>query len=419
MSVANIGRLQEPFRRRKMVSTRFRRHSRGLRNNFATPSYLHKAAKLASTLRFLASFSRHKSCIVRRRNTLLYKNAAKSLRNKRVISQHFAKCFLQLGVIGLTLAINSNQIVLSFGVLIAFLLPKQSEIEESSLKIHGKDVRTRSPDTPSEGGGTQCFPSGQHIRIGYAIVRMEFLWIAWRRVSSWEIRMELIRIALRTPCHPGEGSLHLAHADDDERLGTSSLGVKKAGLKDGKRSFSKLWIAMLNSRCKNGDFGTFHLELGKQLRNHLIGGLQGENWDLDNKYLKQNIKKRWSQISGSTQENFAGAQNGCEISQMNKMAAKSFRSRRLISQPKADFAALRNWPSAWNVSKVLPWRPLLQNYKYVGMMSDDDDCSSYANDHPLMTTMLINMDLRHWKLRLPIVVVTCSSVDSGGENGEL
>ena len=89
------------FRRRKMVSARFRRHSRGLRNYFATPSYLHRAAKLASTLRFPAPFSRHGSCIVRRRNTLLYKNAAKSLRNKRVISQHFAKCFLQLGVIGL------------------------------------------------------------------------------------------------------------------------------------------------------------------------------------------------------------------------------------------------------------------------------------------------------------------------------
>ena len=28
-----------------------------------------------------------------------------------------------------------------------------------------------------------------------------------------EIWMELIRIALRTPCHPGEGSLHLAHTD--------------------------------------------------------------------------------------------------------------------------------------------------------------------------------------------------------------
>ena len=34
-----------------------------------------------------------------------------------------------------------------------------------------------------------------------------------RRVSSWGIRMELILIALRTPCHPGEGSLHLAHTD--------------------------------------------------------------------------------------------------------------------------------------------------------------------------------------------------------------
>ena len=32
-------------------------------------------------------------------------------------------------------------------------------------------------------------------------------------MSSWGIRMELIRIALCTLCHPGEGSLHLAHAD--------------------------------------------------------------------------------------------------------------------------------------------------------------------------------------------------------------
>ena len=42
----------------------------------------------------------------------------------------------------------------------------------------------------------------------------------------------------------------------------------------------------------------------------MIGGLQGENWDLDNKYLKQNIKKRWPQISGSTQVDFAGMQHG-------------------------------------------------------------------------------------------------------------
>ena len=37
-----------------------------------------------------------------------------------------------------TLAINSNQIVLSFGVLIAFLSPKQSKIEESYLESMAK-----------------------------------------------------------------------------------------------------------------------------------------------------------------------------------------------------------------------------------------------------------------------------------------
>ena len=37
--------------------------------------------------------------------------------------------------------------------------------------------------------------------------------IGERHMSSWGIWMELIRIALRAPCHQGEGSLHLAHAD--------------------------------------------------------------------------------------------------------------------------------------------------------------------------------------------------------------
>nr|CAN71177.1 hypothetical protein VITISV_026388 [Vitis vinifera] len=82
-----------------MVSARFRRHSRGLRNHFATTCYLRRAAKLASTLRFQASLSRYMSGNFRRKYTLLYKKATESLRNKRVISQHFAKCFLQLGVI--------------------------------------------------------------------------------------------------------------------------------------------------------------------------------------------------------------------------------------------------------------------------------------------------------------------------------
>ncbi|KAL6321514.1 hypothetical protein AAG906_019694 [Vitis piasezkii] len=35
-----------------------------------------------------------------------------------------------------------------------------------------------------------------------------------RHVSSWGIRMELLRIAMRAPCHQGKGSLHHAHADD-------------------------------------------------------------------------------------------------------------------------------------------------------------------------------------------------------------
>ena len=60
------------------------------------------------------------------------------------------------------LAINSNKIVLSFSVLIAFWSPKQSEIEESSL-----ESCKRCPDRASR----------QHIRIGYAIVRV---W--WSRV---------------------------------------------------------------------------------------------------------------------------------------------------------------------------------------------------------------------------------------------
>ncbi|RVW30994.1 hypothetical protein CK203_100661 [Vitis vinifera] len=57
-------------------------------------------------------------------------------------------------------------------------------------------------------------------------------------------------------------------------------------------------------------------------------------------------------LFGYTQDHFAGAQNGYEISQMYKMAAKSFHNQRLISQPKADLAALRNWPSACNQKVV-------------------------------------------------------------------
>ena len=47
----------------------------------------------------------------------------------------------------------------------------------------------------------------------------------------------------------------------------------------------------------------------------MIGGLQGENEDLDIKYLKQkNLKISVTNI-GKLQENFVAMQDGCEISQ--------------------------------------------------------------------------------------------------------
>nr|CAN79497.1 hypothetical protein VITISV_020751 [Vitis vinifera] len=65
-----------------MVSARFRRHSRGLRNHFAATSYPRRAAKLASTLRFSASNLRHISGNFRRKSTTLCKKAAKFSQQK-------------------------------------------------------------------------------------------------------------------------------------------------------------------------------------------------------------------------------------------------------------------------------------------------------------------------------------------------
>ena len=47
-----------------------------------------------------------------------------------------------------TLAINSNKIVLSFGVLIAFLSPKQSEIEESYVESLEKQLEAQKHEEP-------------------------------------------------------------------------------------------------------------------------------------------------------------------------------------------------------------------------------------------------------------------------------
>ena len=75
----------------------------------------------------------------------------------------------------------------------------------------------------------------------------------------------------------------------------------------------------------------------------MIGGLQGEFGDLDIKYLKKNISKCRSQISGSTKDHFTGENEVYEISQTHKKSCE------ITSQQKADFAALRSWLSACGV----------------------------------------------------------------------
>ena len=62
-----------------------------------------------------------------------------------------------------TLAINSNQIVLSFGVLIAFLSPKQSEIEESSLESISK---SRIQEVWDPAHSTRTGNHSHSIRVG-------------------------------------------------------------------------------------------------------------------------------------------------------------------------------------------------------------------------------------------------------------
>ena len=67
-----------------------------------------------------------------------------------------------------------------------------------------KDVRTGRLDTPLESGGTwavarlahfsQCFPSGQHIRIGYAII--------WER-GPYTLHKQTVPLAQHSSVHPG------------------------------------------------------------------------------------------------------------------------------------------------------------------------------------------------------------------------
>ena len=76
----------------------------------------------------------------------------------------------------------------------------------------------------------------------------------------------------------------------------------------------------------------------------MVGGLQGEEWKFIQKYLKKNIQKCRSQISGNFRRNSRA---------LCKMAAK-------FSQQKADFAAVQNLPSAWSDLLVMAVSPSFQ-----------------------------------------------------------
>ena len=65
----------------------------------------------------------------------------------------------------------------------------------------------------------------------------------------------------------------------------------------------------------------------------MVGGLQGEEWKFIQKYLKKNIQKCRSQISGNFRRNSRA---------LCKMAVKSFRNKRVISQ------SCNILPSAWS-----------------------------------------------------------------------
>nr|CAN64984.1 hypothetical protein VITISV_037987 [Vitis vinifera] len=117
-----------------------------------------------------------------------------------------------------------------------FLSSKQSEIEESSLesmaKMSGQGIRTHHRRVTDHGlwqafGMKICYRPGCDDHE-FRVLLPEEVRIAWRRMSSWGIRMELRWIAMRAPCHQGEGSLHLIHADGppcDARISHSRNSV--------------------------------------------------------------------------------------------------------------------------------------------------------------------------------------------------
>ena len=91
-----------------------------------------------------------------------------------------------------------------------------------------------------------------------------------------------------------------------------------------------IWSSSFYSGCKGIYIEEFFQP--SQLRNLMVGGLQGEKWKFIKKYLKKNIQKCQSQLSGSfrrTPVHYA-------------KWLRNSRNKRLISQP------CKNLPSAWS-----------------------------------------------------------------------
>ena len=74
----------------------------------------------------------------------------------------------------------------------------------------------------------------------------------------------------------------------------------------------------------------------------MVGGLQGEEWKFIQKYLKKNIQKCRSQISGSPRNHFARENGVCEISQALKKGCE------INSQQQVLLTGLRSWLPPWD-----------------------------------------------------------------------
>ena len=101
-------------------------------------------------------------------------------------------------------------------------------------------------------------------------------------MSSWGILMELLRIAMRGPCHQGEGSLHLAHANGPP------CDARHSSFHPGKNfvrpTFHLPWI----SHIQNSVLPTFHLLWISHIRKSVQSDMSGSS---DSAYL-ESIRSR-------------------------------------------------------------------------------------------------------------------------------